>query len=87
MNRWVLAHLFIAFVALAGCQSSKTIEPNHSRTQACEEPRPQMCTYQYDPVCARHADGHYSTKSNACSACSDSSVIETYAGECLGSSR
>ena len=51
----------------------------------CPEIRPQMCTMQYDPVCAWHADGRSSTKGSACSACGDSGVKGYLPGECPAS--
>ncbi|MDX1594104.1 MAG: hypothetical protein R3298_07640 [Gammaproteobacteria bacterium] len=43
----------------------------------CTEPRPQMCTMHYDPVCARVGEGDgagWRTYPNGCSACSDPGV-------------
>ena len=51
----------------------------------CPESRPQMCTMQYDPVCAWHADGRRSTQGSACSACGDLSVEAYSPGECPAS--
>ena len=48
----------------------------------CEEPRPEMCTMHYDPVCGVRDDGGKKTYSNACVACSDSAVIGYTEGAC-----
>lgn len=59
----------------------------------CTEPRPEMCTQQYDPVCAQVDTGVrcikapcpsavYKTMGNACSACSDVKVYGYFPGEC-----
>ena len=50
--------------------------------QACEEPRPQVCTMDYRPVCASLADGSVKTYSNGCSACGDASVSSWTEGAC-----
>jgi hypothetical protein len=50
--------------------------------QACEEPRPQVCTMDYRPVCASLADGAVKTYSNGCSACADASVSSWTEGAC-----
>ena len=41
----------------------------------CMEPRPQVCTQDYRPVCAELQDGSVKTFTNGCSACSDPTVI------------
>lgn len=48
----------------------------------CVDPRPQICTAHYDPVCGRDGDGEYKTYANACSACSDGAVSGHRPGAC-----
>ena len=48
----------------------------------CTEPRPEMCTHHYDPVCGRRSEGDLHTYGNACTACSDSSVEAHRPGAC-----
>ncbi len=48
----------------------------------CEDPRPQMCTMDYRPVCATHADGSTKTYSNGCGACADAVVTSWVEGAC-----
>ena len=59
----------------------------------CGEPRPEVCTAQYDPVCATRDTGvrcvttpcpstELKTMGNSCSACSDPKVISYVKGEC-----
>ena len=59
----------------------------------CSEPRPQVCTMIYDPVCATRDTGircikapcpsaEQKTMSSGCSACSDAKVISYVKGEC-----
>jgi alpha-beta hydrolase superfamily lysophospholipase len=55
--------------------SSEAIKP-------CKAPRPEVCTQQYDPVCARHSDGAYRTYANGCMACTHQEVLEYRAGAC-----
>jgi hypothetical protein len=40
----------------------------------CTEPRPQVCTMDYQPVCGRLKEGSLKTYSNGCMACSDPDV-------------
>ncbi len=48
----------------------------------CAEPRPEVCTALYDPVCGQHGDGTTATYSNACAACRDESVVRYDEGAC-----
>jgi hypothetical protein len=48
----------------------------------CTEPRPQVCTQDYRPVCAELQDGSFKTFSNGCSACSDPAVTGYRDGAC-----
>ena len=59
----------------------------------CKEPRPQVCTAIYAPVCATRDTGvrcirapcpseEKVTKSSDCNACSDPKVISYVPGEC-----
>jgi hypothetical protein len=49
---------------------------------ACTEPRPEVCTQDYQPVCAVLRDGSFRTYSNGCSACSDPEVTGHREGAC-----
>jgi len=57
-------------------------EPRQSQTTEsppnvvqCTEPRPQMCTQIYLPVCARLRDGTRRTYPSGCTACADANVV------------
>lgn len=79
---------------LTACEhSTSTIPPETPLDTVCEEPRPEMCTMDYRPVCALRDTGircvttpcdsaEWKTYSNACSACSDKDVIGFVEGEC-----
>jgi len=54
----------------------------------CKEPRPEVCTMDYTPVCGLQRDNgveQWKTYSNACSACSDSTVIAYVKDACAAS--
>ena len=44
------------------------------QTVQCEEPRPKICTLQYEPVCAVMESGSINTYPSACNACADIAV-------------
>ena len=48
----------------------------------CTEPRPQVCTMDYNPVCGQLQDCSFKTYSNGCGSCSDSAVVGYREGEC-----
>ena len=63
------------------------------KSTTCTNPRPQMCTRQFQPVCAKKNTGivcvttpcpsiEYVTYSNGCVACSDAKVYSYTEGEC-----
>ncbi len=83
-ERMVMIVLLTGYTAVACAQSSALEESVSSRPvlATCEEPRPQLCTMQFDPVCGLTADNQYKTYSNACSACSDASVSGHNPGAC-----
>ena len=79
MFRLTLIGLCLGLVACASTPPPG--EPMAGATQ-CEEPRPQVCTADYRPVCATLADGSQKTYSNGCSACGDPAVGAWVEGEC-----
>ena len=44
------------------------------QTVSCQEPRPKICTLQYEPVCAVMESGSINTYPSACNACADIAV-------------
>ncbi len=67
--------------ALAGC-ALPAARPLPNEAQACADPRPQVCTMEYDPVCGQHRAAAAQTYSNACSACADPDVVAYLPGSC-----
>ncbi len=54
----------------------------NKKSTVCIEPRPQICTMQYMPVCATLGDGSTKTYATDCSACSDAKVVSYSADAC-----
>ena len=71
--------LIILSTILAACQSAANrLEVD----KTCTDPRPQVCTMDYTPVCGVRVDQTSKTYSNGCSACSDSEVVGYQEGAC-----
>ena len=68
----------LAVLFIVGCQT----QPIATLVTQCAEPRPQVCTMEYAPVCADLAAGGRKTYSSACNACADDVVTSYLRGEC-----
>jgi hypothetical protein len=85
---WQCARLIVVLLsantAVACAQASSVEAPVASQSvmTTCQEPRPQVCTMQYDPVCGLTSNNQYKTYSNACAACSDTDVSGHNPGAC-----
>jgi hypothetical protein len=78
---------------VATISGSKDTQEVDSRFKQCQDPRPEMCTKDYRPVCAIINTTVLCvtddcplikevTYSNGCTACSDSKVIKFKPGAC-----
>ena len=68
----------LGFLVLAGCAA----QPPAALVTQCAEPRPQVCTMEYDPVCAELLAGGRKTYSSPCNACADDAVKGYLRGAC-----
>ena len=57
-----------------GAGDIEITEATKLQTKSCEEPRPKICTMQYEPVCAVMESGSINTYPSACNACADIAV-------------
>lgn len=48
----------------------------------CTEPRPQICTREYRPVCARLQDSGFKTYATGCTSCAEADVVDYRDGTC-----
>ena len=74
-------------ILAAGCATSSDEKNNLNEPGVldiilCEEPRPQICTREYDPVCATLKDGSTRIGATGCTSCSDSEVVGYKKGAC-----
>lgn len=83
----VAAVLTVVIFSLSGCTNGQVVDATSKITDTagltpCSDPRPQLCTADYRPVCAELKDGASKTYSNACSSCIDLDVIGYRDGDC-----
>lgn len=82
--------LMVILLGLAGCNEQPEAAADITE---CKEPRPQMCTREYRPVCGLRDTGvrcvtepcprtEHKTYGNACDACADSAVLSHRPGAC-----
>lgn len=74
-------------VLLSACNMTSTPAPVSeaqplSDATACAEPRPQVCTMEYNPVCAELQSGGRGDYSSPCNACADVAVSGYLNGAC-----
>jgi hypothetical protein len=72
----------MALLLLAEFNLSAALAGEEPVFTICPEPRPEICTMDYTPVCARHIDGSFKTYSNGCTACTNPSVEGYVEGAC-----
>ena len=84
-----LAAVAAALLLLLGCQQTSTAPSDADdggiAITECVEPRPEICTMDYTPVCGQFGDGATKDYSNGCNACSDPTVVRYIPGLCGGS--
>ncbi len=85
----------VLILGLTACNQDIPPADNHAdaaMTQ-CADPRPEICTFEYNPVCGLQDTGircvttpcpseEWRTYGNACSACADEKVSGYKAGAC-----
>jgi hypothetical protein len=81
----LLVLCFMAVPAFADEYPEEGLPESSGEVEAltvCLEPRPQICTMDYRPVCAKLEDGTFKTYSNGCTACAETVVIGHREGAC-----
>jgi hypothetical protein len=79
MKQHLLVSVFLSIFLLGAC-STNTKQP--VAETMCKEPRPEICTMQYDPVCGVHSDNTTKTYASDCTACSHKEVVGYNADVC-----
>lgn len=65
----------LVLTLLSACATTPDIVP-------CTDPRPQVCTMEYNPSCAQRGDGTRADYSSPCNACADDNVTGYTPGAC-----
>ena len=78
----LLASLATAIFLGACASTDADKKPRAADATICQDPRPQVCTMDYRPVCGTLTDGSMKTYSNGCGACSDIEVISWVENAC-----
>ena len=91
---------FIFMLLISACQDGKTTKNPSPEPKApvgkyteCKDPRPEVCTREFRPVCGNVDTGircvttpcpshEYKTASNACTACTDKSIDGYWLNAC-----
>ncbi|MDJ0780034.1 MAG: hypothetical protein QNJ85_19360 [Gammaproteobacteria bacterium] len=75
--------LILAGLALGACATGPGDEmAMPSGAMVCEDPRPEVCTMDYRPVCGTRKDGSSETYANGCGACANPEVVYWVEGAC-----
>lgn len=79
-----VAFVLLSCVGVAAVASAQEPQPRLTvpEEKFCTDPRPEMCTEDYRPVCGFTKDGVHRTYSNACFACAKTDVVRYTMGKC-----
>ncbi len=78
----VAAPAFLGVLLTGACAAPPEIAVADGGPTSCSEPRPQVCTMIYAPVCAEHNGGRFETHASACNACADDTTLAYVDGLC-----
>ena len=77
-----LVYILPVLLLFTACGDGDSSTGTGNRFVACQDPRPQVCTLEYDPVCGTLTDGSSKLFATDCTACSDPSVVGFTMGAC-----
>ena len=82
LTRCIFSIVVLLLTLLVAVVMAEEKESDKKEFTTCKEPRPEMCTQDYRPVCAKLGDESMKTYSNGCTACTDPKVVGYYQGAC-----
>ncbi|MFV0477923.1 MAG: hypothetical protein ACK5ME_08820 [Parahaliea sp.] len=80
------AFVLSTILLLCACGNQQPSVAKPLSDNACDEPRPQVCTMEYNPVCGVISDGQRQSYSSPCNACAHDEVTSFEPGRCEGDS-
>ncbi len=84
--RFLALCAMVVSLQVGGPADSKPLQTQNTESSPnvvqCTEPRPQICTQEYIPVCANLRDGTKRTYASGCVACSDANVVSYRPNRC-----
>lgn len=78
----ILLLLSSSLVFACAAYDKKEASVSTSNLILCKDPRPQICTQEYNPVCATYKDASKKTGASGCTSCSDPEVTGYIMGAC-----
>jgi Kazal-type serine protease inhibitor domain len=82
MPRAVLLTSLLLLCACSAHPPPAAPPPVQNLSTRCNEPRPLVCTMEYDPVCGSAIDGSSQDYSSPCNACAHDVVNAYQQGSC-----
>ncbi len=80
MMKWISGIFFGLFMlTICWADGVQTTAVEHN---ICPQQRPQLCTMDYQPVCAQTQDKTNKTYANGCNACAEQQVVSYSLGAC-----
>ena len=74
--------LVAAVLVLNACSQNAATDPAAAAGTECADPRPQVCTMEYNPTCATLVAGGIKEYASGCNACADDAVASYVPGAC-----
>ena len=74
--------LLAATILLGACSNNSVPDSAASMGTQCADPRPQVCTMEYNPACATLVAGGTKEYASGCNACADDAVSSYVPGSC-----
>ncbi len=71
-----------AVILLGACSNNSTSDSAALTDTQCADPRPQVCTMEYNPACAVLVAGGTKEYASGCNACADDAVSSYVPGSC-----
>ncbi len=82
VKKWLCLVVLSFTVVACNATPEQPVSKMSDVSTLCKDPRPQMCTMIYQPVCGIDNEGQFKTYASGCSACSHVEVKGYNEGAC-----